>query len=255
MLDSSKNAQELTSRLSTFAAATIEGKESMVHGLIRDMPRMVDGSATLELAARMADEHGRFQLKLTEAASTVFESPIRVNGELIDDWAEDYIVVALDGRGRILGHDRQKAPEEFLHYAVSKAVCSILLDSNPPGGDLTVTQNRNYLKSLGMEVGKDVYLGGINPFNLDGAKVFLAGGSVHLSKFLRKKLVDGVLPESKIERNTLAGAGEMTFAASTATLLQHDMRTATVDYFPAPLLDSITHSLLMESQSTLEFYS
>ncbi|MCW6160228.1 MAG: hypothetical protein LVQ95_04035 [Candidatus Micrarchaeales archaeon] len=68
MPDFSKNAQELTSRLSTFAAATIEGKDSMVNGLIMDMPRMVDGSATLGLAARM--EYSQSGSRLFRGAAT-----------------------------------------------------------------------------------------------------------------------------------------------------------------------------------------
>ncbi len=64
-----QNTSEFNSRLTSLARATVNGKVALIGGLIRDMPKLVDGSATLNLAADLADKQGVFRSKLTEAAN------------------------------------------------------------------------------------------------------------------------------------------------------------------------------------------
>ncbi len=255
MIALSKNAEELNQRLTRFALAPQQGKEVLIKGLLADMPRLVDSEATLQMIADMNDKQGIFQNKLTEAAATAFEVPVEIGGRLFNDWAQDYIIVALSRQGNVLGVSMQNAPEKFLHYAVSKAVCTILLNGDVEmGGDITCQSNRDYLAQLGIKVGKDVYFGGIKPVIIDGRSVCLAGGSVHLSEQLRRHLADEFMPVSQQKNDTLAGAGEITFAQATALLMQHDIREVSLDSHHAELLERLPEMIRRDPEN-LKLYS
>ncbi len=217
-------ANMLVHKLRNFAALPMAGKEERLVRIVSEMPDLVTRQ-TLDYAVYHSDHTSGQKLAFTAlfdvAVEKALRTPIVARPGIIPTrgWMDDrFVVVALSSDGELLGFEGMNESEKTFSYAVSKALCTMVLNDpkHKKPGDMLDYSNMAYLEGLGLKLGENLFAGGIKPATvrfedescfLSGKEVYIAAGGIHPNKAYVSNLIRG---EPKSD-DTLAGAVETMF--------------------------------------------
>jgi hypothetical protein len=217
-------ANMLVHKLRHFAALPMADKEEKLVHVISEMPDLVSRQ-TLDLAVYHSDHTSAQKLTFTalfdNAVEKALRTPVVARPGIIPTrgWMDDrFVVVALSSDGEVLGFEGVQEGEKTFSYAVSKALCTMVLNEpkHKSPGDMLDYSNMSYLEGLGLKLGENLFAGGIKPATirfedescfLHDIEVYIAAGGIHPNKTYVTNLIRGE-PTSD---DTLAGAVETMF--------------------------------------------
>ncbi|MDE1865831.1 MAG: hypothetical protein KGH94_04315 [Candidatus Micrarchaeota archaeon] len=209
----------LKQKIHRFAEMSMEWKEDSLMPLISELPELVNrqtlGRASAENDKAVLHLGFWFNTSLTFAAEKALKTPLATRAGIIQNWMDSrYVLVGLGQDGTILGFNGNGEGERTFSYAVSKALCTMVLDDkkHDKPGDMLDTANINFLEKQGLTLGEELFIGGIKPTTMsfpDGSHrtIHLAAGGIHPNK----EYVKGLIRAEPTSDDTLAGAVEMLF--------------------------------------------
>jgi hypothetical protein len=164
----------------------------------------------------------------------------------------NYVVVAIDSTGALLGFDAKLGTEKNIHYAVSKAACAMLLASAGRSGHVMVRDNLEYLESLGLKRDVNVFLGGVEPRKIGEKTVYFAGGSC----LLNEEIVNDIqkVIGRKPQKFDWAGISEEDIARLTSIIMADPNFDKDAPY-ESPLLQEVYSMSKEELVENLALYS
>lgn len=210
-------ASILANKLRNFAAFPTADKEERLTAIVAEMPNLVSRQV---LESAVYDSENRslkaeFNRSLETAALKALATPVITKDGIVDRWMDDrYVLIALGRDGEILGFDGAKEGEKTFSYAVTKALCTMVLNDwkHKSPGDMLDCSNISYLEGLGLKLGESLFIGGIKPVTITfSGKLqqmvhFAAGGIDPNAGYVK-----GLIKEEPKSSDTLAGAAEMMF--------------------------------------------
>jgi uncharacterized protein YuzE len=257
-----KMAQELKEALATFAHAPLEEKERMLPIMLAD-PKTVKltpeelkinmetlvTDETLEVLVRESPLSQQFCARLEVAAERALASGVIIKNAdgsttVKPNMIDGCILAAIDAEGNVLGFtykgatDNYKPNKDFIHYAVSKALCTMVLQEvfgaeglnydNTYGGGVwdakNIVRNIRFLESISPALKRDVnlFMGGQNPLLLHEAFdvsrtyssssldpiVYIGAGCAHFTDEGYVDFKDGMTGAVKSNKNKMAGEAE-----------------------------------------------
>lgn len=149
----------LGDKLREFAAMDTKQRTQRLPGLARSFKDSVDSKTLLDLSVTAPHPLRR---QLDVAARAVRESRF---GQ-VEPWAGGYTVVSLDEAGNVSGTTTNavgkvyKKYGDLSPYALKKALFTLHLERAGMLDGLSSERNLRHLESIGLEFGKDVFLGG-----------------------------------------------------------------------------------------------